>query len=51
MEVTLAAVQSDPQLGWNSLSVASGDEVVAVRYNGADGSYGNIAEVRLYRKC
>jgi hypothetical protein len=49
-----ATIRVAPELAWNAVEVAggdSGDTVTSVRFNGADGSYGNIGEIKLYRKC
>ena len=49
-----ATIRVAPELAWNAVEVVggdSGDKVMSVRFNGADGSYGNIGEIKLYRKC
>jgi inosine-uridine nucleoside N-ribohydrolase len=61
-EVALATITQPPKLGWNGLEVqqesTSGDDddeaaavIESVKFLGADGSYGNIAEIKLLRKC
>ena len=63
-EITLATIPSVPKLSWNPLPTAqqtrhagtqAGDDslqdVVSVKYEGAPGSFGNIAEIKLYRAC
>eukprot|EP01052_Picozoa_sp_SAG31_P033861 SAG31_NODE_3882_length_3789_cov_1.497561_2_plen_516_part_00 len=49
-----SGITSTPKLGWNKVNMlaeADVGEVVSVKSLGADGSYGNIAEVALYKKC
>jgi hypothetical protein len=53
-ELTIATISAVPKLGWNSVDVvieARSAEVEYVKYEGAPGSFGNIAEIRLYRVC
>ena len=53
-EVQLATILVAPTLAWNAVPVnnaASLGEVVSVKFEAADGSYGNIAEIKLYRSC
>ena len=52
-EITLGTISHTPMLGWNSVAVSAVAvaEVVRVKYEGADGSFGNIAEIKLYQKC
>eukprot|EP01050_Picozoa_sp_SAG11_P016926 SAG11_NODE_2371_length_3446_cov_12.195100_3_plen_320_part_00 len=52
---TLGEIDVMPTLGWNVVAMKVTREEVAdvtsVKYLGADGSYGNIAEIRLYKRC
>jgi hypothetical protein len=51
-EVPLVTIDNTPTLAWNPLPVSLlAGEVVSVKFEAADGSYGNIAEIKLYRKC
>ena len=53
-ETTLGTISVTPRLGWNSVAVdpgATGVQVVGVRYDGADDSWANVGEVRVYKKC
>ena len=53
-EVALATITKTPTLSWNAVSVSVSDgpqDVVSVKYESAPGSYGNIAEIGLYRAC
>jgi hypothetical protein len=53
--VTLGEIDAMPTLGWNVVAMKVTEEevedVMSVKYQGADGSYGNIAEIRLYKRC
>lgn len=46
----LGSIDVAPGFRWNTLSIKAA-EVVGVRYEGAEGSFGNIAEIKLYKKC
>jgi hypothetical protein len=51
IEVHLSAIPKAPTLSWNALAVPAAAGVSSVKYYGADGSFGNIAEIMLFRKC
>ena len=55
-EVTLATIPSTPTLAWQGLAVNTAGrradtKFVAVKYVGADGSNGNVAEVKVFAAC
>ena len=52
--VELGTIAIAPGDHWNTLSIdakASQEPVVGVRYNSPKGGYGNIAEIKLYKRC
>jgi len=45
----LANLTTKPTEGWNTIFIKNSPELMAVEYWGPDGSYGNMAEIKLYR--
>ena len=51
-EVKLATITSPPTLAWNAVPlIKHSTEVVGVKYVGPSGSWCNVGEIKVYRKC
>jgi len=50
-EVLLSTISAQPIQGWNTLRITVEHVLKGVVYRAPPGSFGNIAEIRLYTKC